>query len=76
MLFLNHNLKIMSIQEHHERFKELIVKAMDDYRITRDEYDMILHLASEDGYIDNQEKAMLEQLQELIENKTVKLVAK
>ena len=58
------------------KLHKLISKAIDDHKLTRDEYDMILHLASEDGHIDKHEQALLEQLQEMIENKTVKLVAK
>jgi len=66
----------MKFEEHHEKLKEMIIHAMDDHKITRDEYDMIIHLASEDGHIDSTEKALLEQLQDMIENKTVKFVAK
>ena len=62
--------------DHHEKFKNLIVKAIDDHKLTRDEYDMIIHMATMDGHIDSQEKALLEQLQDLIENKSVKIVAK
>lgn len=62
----------MGINESHNKLKEMIVKAMDDHIITRDEYDRILNIASEDGIIDNQEKALLNQLQEMIENKTVR----
>jgi len=50
----------------------MIEKAIQDQIITRDEYDMILYLATKDGYIDKQEEALLEQLQEMIENKLVK----
>ncbi len=62
----------MSLADNHQKLKEMIIKAIDDHIITRDEYDMILHLASEDGHIDNHEKALLDQLQEMIENKTVR----
>jgi len=51
-------------------------KAIDDHVLTRDEYDQILHLASEDGIIDRQEQALLEQLQDMIDNKTVKVTGK
>ena len=38
------------------------------------EYEKILHLASEDNKIDAQEKALLQNLQDLIESGTVKRV--
>lgn len=59
-----------------EKVKELIIKAIEDHVITRDEYDMIIHAATEDGFLDNQEKALLAQLNEMIENKMVKFVQK
>ncbi len=58
------------------KLKTMIIKAIDDHVLTRDEYDMIIHLASEDGYIDKHEQTLLNQLQEMIENKTVKVRAK
>jgi hypothetical protein len=45
-----------------ERLHTMIVKAIDDHILTRDEYDEILHLATEDGMIDRQEQALLEHL--------------
>jgi len=64
----------MVISESAARLKEMIIKAIEDHKITRDEYDKIIHLAIEDGVIDSQEQALLAQLQDMIENKTVKLV--
>jgi len=52
----------------------MIEKAIDDHKITRAEMDTILNIASEDGHIDPHEQALLNQLQEMIENKTVKFV--
>jgi hypothetical protein len=66
----------MAQSKHAEKLKTMISKAIDDHVLTRDEYDLILHLASEDGHIDRYEQALLEQLQEMIENKTIKLRAK
>jgi hypothetical protein len=59
-----------------ERLHAMIVKAIDDHILTRDEYDEILHLATEDGMIDRQELALLEQLQEMIDTRMVKVVGK
>jgi len=58
------------------KVKELILKAIEDHEITREEYDMIIHAATEDGILDNQEKALLAELNDMIENKMVKFVAR
>ena len=64
----------MKISESADRLKKMIEKAIEDHEITRDEYDLILHIATEDGHIDRHEQSLLEQLQEMIENKMVKVV--
>jgi len=56
------------------KLMEMIKKAMDDGQISSLEYDKILMIADEDGHIDNQEKALLAELQEMIANGTVKRV--
>ena len=56
------------------RLREMIEKAIEDHKITRDEYDKIIHIASEDGVIDRHEKALLSQLQQMIEDRDVKFV--
>ena len=53
----------------------MIEKAIEDHRITRDEMDLILAIATEDSHIDPMEQALLNELQEMIENKEVKIVA-
>jgi len=53
---------------------QTIKKAIEDHKITTTEYDKILSIANEDGMIDEQEKALLTQLQEMLDNKTVKRV--
>lgn len=62
----------MKLSRSADKLRAMIEKAIQDQIITRDEYDLILHLATKDGYIDKQEEALLEQLQEMIENKLVK----
>ena len=57
-----------------QKLKEAIEKAIEDHELTIAEYDNIISIASEDGIIDNQERALLSQLQNMIENKEVKLV--
>ncbi len=59
-----------------QRLRELIEKAIEDHKLTRAEYDQILHIATEDGYIDRSEQVLLAELQDMIENKFVKLVPK
>ncbi len=66
----------MTLSDSAQRLKDMILKAIEDHKLTRDEYDAILHLATEDGVVDRHEQVLLEQLQDMIENKMVKLVAK
>ena len=54
--------------------RKIIEKAMEDHKITKAEYDMIIHQATEDGNIDRQEQALLRELQEMIADKSIKLV--
>jgi len=53
----------------------MIKQAIDDGQVTNAEYSQILALADEDGVIDAQERNLLNQLQELLANKTVKRVS-
>ncbi len=62
------------ISESSIRLREAIEKAIEDHKITRDEYDRILNIATEDGYIDAHERALLQQLQQMIEDKDVRFV--
>ena len=64
----------MEASESAKKLRTIIEKAIEDQKITRNEYDMIIHQATEDGIIDSEEQALLRQLQDLIENKSVKLV--
>lgn len=58
------------------RLREMIEKAIEDHVITREEYDKIIHIATEDGHIDRHEQALLSELQQMIENGMVKFVMK
>ena len=64
----------MPLSESATRLKKKIEKAIDDHQITRDELDAIMAIATEDSHIDRHEQALLDQLQEMIENKVVKIV--
>jgi len=63
----------MPIREHHNRLREVINKAIEDHVITPSEYDEIINISLEDGHIDPQEKALLVELQKMIETKEVLL---
>ena len=65
---------MMKYSESAGRLRIMIEKAIQDQKITRDEMDAILHIATEDSHIDPHEQALLDQLQEMIENKTVRYV--
>lgn len=64
----------MKYSESAGRARKMIEKAIEDHKITRAEMDTILHIVAEDGHIDPQEQALLNQLQQMIEDKSVKFV--
>lgn len=64
----------MKASESAGRLKKIIEKAIDDALLTRAEYDSIMAAATEDGHVDAQEQALLNQLQDMIENKLVKII--
>ena len=57
------------------KLAEMIKKAIKDGKLTNAEYDQIMMIADADGVIDAQEKRLLNQLQELLANKSVVRVA-
>lgn len=64
----------MPLSESAFRLKQMINKAIKDEKITRAEMNEIIALANEDGHIDSQERALLNQLQTMIENKIVRYI--
>lgn len=56
------------------KLADMIKKAISDCEITPAEYDAILQIANEDQQIDAQEQTLLNQLQSLLANGTVKRV--
>lgn len=64
----------MKVSESAHQLKRMIERAIEDHRISREEYDLILHIATEDGHIDKHEQILLDQLQEMIGNKSIKVV--
>ena len=56
------------VSESAQRLRVIIEKAIEEHKITRDDYDRILNIASEDGVIDKHERALFVQLQQMIED--------
>lgn len=73
--FISYETEIIMIpNESTEKLRNRIEQAIADHKLTRAEMDSIMHIAMEDGHIDSQEQALLTQLQDMIENKMVKIV--
>jgi tellurite resistance protein len=58
-----------------ERLSEMIKTAMEDGKLSTKEHNKIMAIADEDGILDNQEKRLLAQLQDMLANGTIKRVA-
>ena len=61
----------MIVTEKGQTLAEAIKKAIEDSVITITEYEEITSVASEDGILDNHEKALLRELNGMIANKTI-----
>jgi uncharacterized membrane protein YebE (DUF533 family) len=66
----------MELSKDAEKLKIMIKKAIEDHVITRDEYDQMIHMATRDGHIDSQERALLAELQDMIDDKLIRFVIK
>ena len=64
----------MNVSNSAAKLRKIIDKALEDHKITKAEYDQIIHEATADGNIDAVERALLAELQDMIENKVIKLV--
>ncbi len=64
----------MQSGESGKRLSDKIKEAISDCELTQTEHNEILAIASEDMVIDSQEQRLLNQLQELISNGTIKKV--
>ena len=49
-------------------------KAIETHQITRKDLDLIIHLATEDSFIDPMEKALLHHFNDMIEDKSIRVV--
>ena len=64
----------MKSRETGRKLAELMKKAIDDCELTNSEYDQIMAQVDQDAVVDNEERRLLQQLQEMIANGTVKRV--
>lgn len=64
----------MKLSDKANNLRTIIEKAIEDHSISKAEYEMIIHSATEDGDIDSQERALLSELQEMISEKAVKII--
>ena len=58
-----------------QEMNELIREAIRKHEITHAEFDKIMMIADRDGHLDPQEKLALDHLRDLIEDKTVRMIA-
>ena len=63
----------MLVTKSGKKLAEVIQKAIEDSVMTMTEYEEIMSVTSQDGVIDNHEKALLRELNDLIANRTVTL---
>ena len=61
----------MTVTKKGQTLADVIKKAIEDSVITMAEYEEITSVASEDGILDNHEKALLRELNDMIANKTI-----
>ena len=64
----------MTLSKSAHDLRAMIEKAIEDQEITRSEMDLIIHSATSDGHIDSQEESLLDLLNQMIENREVKIV--
>jgi hypothetical protein len=64
----------MAYSNNADRLRGLIEKAIEDHMLTMAEYDSIMNMALDDSIVDRQEQALLDQLQEMIANKSLKII--
>ncbi len=57
------------------KLEEVIKKAIDDHVIKNSEYEEIIELIHEDGVVDAHERVLMQELNDLIADRTVKRVA-
>ena len=63
----------MTVTKKGQTLADVINKAIEDSVITITEYEEIMSVASDDGILDNHEKALLRELNDMIANRTLTL---
>ena len=63
----------MTVTKKGQKLADVIKKAIEDSMITITEYEEIMSVASDDGILDNHEKALLRELNNMIANRTLSL---
>ncbi len=63
----------MKVSSSAVKLREAIDKAVEDSFVTREEYDRIITLVSEDGEIDSQEQVLLKEFHQMIYDKDIKI---
>ncbi len=58
-----------------KKLDDIIKKAIEDHVITNSEYEEIIELVHEDGVVDAHERVLLQELNDLIADKSVKRIA-
>jgi hypothetical protein len=64
----------MNISDNAAKLRTIIDKAIEDHKISKAEYDMIIHEATQDGHLDDVERVLLAELQDMIESKVIRMV--
>jgi len=64
----------MKISPNVQNLRKMIEHAIEDHIITRSEYEKIIHMALDDAQFDSQERTLIRELQDMIDNKTIRLV--
>jgi hypothetical protein len=64
----------MKISESAKKIRAIVEKAIETHEISREDYDKVIHLATEDAIVDASERALLHELNEMIMEKSIKVV--
>ena len=62
----------LKVSESASRLRIAVDVAISNTTITRDEYDAIMAIASEDGHIDRHEQAILAEFHQMINDRDIK----
>ena len=63
------------VSDSSQKMRKILDRAIQEHEITRDDYDRFLTIASADGHFDTQERVLLANLNDLIYDRTIKIVS-